>query len=109
MLRPLHDAPFLLRVTSVRVSVSVSVPDSDTLTDTVGQKWTRRRVKVDTPEGMSGHAGGHYGQVDYGQMKIVMSTNGTNRRIIRSPHPSRHNTAHPSHALGVVGDFSGTG
>ena len=50
---------FLLRVTSVRVSVSVSVPDSDTLTDTVGQKWTRRRVKVDTPEGMSGHAGGY--------------------------------------------------
>jgi hypothetical protein len=29
---------FLLLVASVRVSVSVSVPDSDTLTDTVGLK-----------------------------------------------------------------------
>ena len=28
-------------------------------TDTVGRKWTRRRAKVDTPEGMSGHAGGY--------------------------------------------------
>jgi hypothetical protein len=48
----------VLSVPSVRVSVSVSVPDSDTLTDTVGLKWTRRRVGVDTPEGWSGHAGG---------------------------------------------------
>jgi len=58
---------------------------------------------------MSGHAGGYYGQVEYGQMKMVMSTNGTNRRIIRSPHPSRYDTAHPGHALGFVGDFSGAG
>jgi len=52
-------APFLFRVTSVRVSVSVSVPDSDTLTDTVGQKTTRRRVKDYMPEGMRLHAGGY--------------------------------------------------
>jgi hypothetical protein len=49
----------VLSVPSVRVSVSVSVPDSDTLTDTVGLKQTRRRAETDTPEGMNRHAGGY--------------------------------------------------
>ena len=64
---------------------------------------------MDTPEGMNGHAGGHCGQVDCGQMKIVMSTNGTNRRIIRRPDPTRHDAANSGHALNLVGDFSGAG
>ena len=64
---------------------------------------------MDTPEGMSGHAGGHCGQVDYGQMKIVMSTNGTNRSIIRRPDSTRHHAANTGHALSIVGNFSGAG
>ena len=64
---------------------------------------------MDTPEGMSGHAGGQCGQVDYGQMKIVLSTNGTNRRIIRRSNTTRHEAANSRYALSLVGDFSGSG
>ena len=64
---------------------------------------------MDTPEGMSGHAGGQCGQVDCGQMKIVMSTNGTNRRIIRRPHLKGHDAANTGDALNLVGDLSGAG
>jgi hypothetical protein len=41
----------------VRVSVSVSVPDSDTLTDTVGLKWTTGRAEMDNRARLSGQQG----------------------------------------------------